>query len=72
MTVRIDADLMIPGSGEPIGDATIVLDGGTITYAGPRSHAPATPGAEGTEVPVAMPGLWDCHTHFVGIDKPDI
>ena len=72
MTVRIETDLMIPGSGEPIRDATIVLDGGTITYAGPRSLAPATPGAEEAEVPVAMPGLWDCHTHFVGIDKPDI
>ena len=72
MTIRIEADLMIPGRGEPVENATIVTDGGTITYAGPRSGAPTVDGAEIAEVPVAMPGLWECHAHFVGIDRPDI
>ena len=72
MTIRIEADLMIPGRGEPIEQATIVSDGGTIVYAGPRSGAPTDGSAETVEVPVAMPGLWECHAHFIGIDRPDV
>lgn len=72
MTIRIDADLMIPGRGEPIRDAVIVCDGWTIAYAGPRSDAPSVDDAETHEVPVALPGLWECHGHFVGLDTPDL
>jgi len=72
MTVRIEAELLIPGRGEPIEDGVVVLEGGTIAYAGPGEHAPGTPDAETTVVPVALPGLWEAHGHFVGIDKPDI
>jgi hypothetical protein len=32
---RIEADLLIPGNGEPIRDGVVVWDGPTITYAGP-------------------------------------
>ena len=71
MTIRIEADLLIPGRGEPIEDATVVADRATIVYAGPRSGAPASDGAT-VEVPVAMPGLWECHAHFDGVDRPDL
>ncbi|GMR01849.1 MAG: amidohydrolase family protein [Acidimicrobiia bacterium] len=72
MTVRIDADLLIPGRGEPIANGTVILDGGTIAFAGPASGAPSTLNADATHVPVVMPGLWECHAHFVGLEEPDI
>ncbi len=72
MVVRIDADLLIPGRGDPIVQGSIILDGATIAYAGSASQAPPTPGLDPTLVPVVLPGLWECHAHFVGIDKPDL
>lgn len=72
MAVRIDADILIPGRGDPVPNGTVILDGDTIVYAGPSSGAPAIPGARTVEVPVVMPGLWECHAHFVGLDRPDI
>lgn len=72
MTTRIDADLLIPGRGNPTENGTVIIEGGAITYAGPSGDAPETPDAETTTVPVAMPGLWECHAHFVGLDSPDI
>jgi imidazolonepropionase-like amidohydrolase len=65
---RIEADLLIPGAGEPLRDACLVLRDGCIAWVGPRAAAPAT--GEGTpvyRVPVVLPGLWDCHTHLVGL-----
>jgi imidazolonepropionase-like amidohydrolase len=73
MTVRIVADILIPGRGEPIEGGTVILDRNQISYAGPTADAPA--GSEtddAVEVPVVLPGLWDCHTHFVGLSQPDI
>jgi imidazolonepropionase-like amidohydrolase len=72
MTVRIEAGLLIPGREEPIEDGVVVLEGGTITYAGRGDQAPSTPDADITVVPVALPGLWEAHGHFVGIEKPDL
>ncbi len=71
MTVRIDADLLIPGTGEPIPNGTVILEGAGITYAGPTAAAPPTPGAEVTTVPTVMPGMWESHGHFLGITNPD-
>ena len=31
MTVRITADVLIPGRGDPIADGAVVIDGDTIT-----------------------------------------
>src|SRR5436190_9193729 len=67
MSQRIDADVLIPGRGDPISDATVVVDGSSITYAGPRNAAPQTAPAPSHTVPVAMPGIWDCHAHFMGL-----
>lgn len=67
---RIVAEVMIPGRGEPIDRATVCIEGGTITFAGPTANAPiaGTGGGERvTEVHTVMPGLWDCHAHFVGL-----
>jgi imidazolonepropionase-like amidohydrolase len=69
---RIEADLLIPGRGEPVERGCVVLDGGAVTFAGASSDAPATAGADVWEVPVVMPGMWDVHAHFLGITRPDI
>ena len=42
---RIEAELLIPGRGEPVRDGVVVLDGPRITYAGSAAAAPQTPGA---------------------------
>jgi imidazolonepropionase-like amidohydrolase len=63
---RIEADLLIPGKGEPVENATVIVDGAVITYAGPAASAPSSPDATVIEVPVVMPGLWDCHAHLFG------
>jgi imidazolonepropionase-like amidohydrolase len=63
---RIQAALLIPGRGDAIGDGVVVIDGGAISYAGPAGSAPATPGAHVHDAAVIMPGLWDCHGHFLG------
>lgn len=69
--MRIDADLLIPGRGEPVRDGTVVLDGARIAYAGPRAGAPPGGGAV-TTVTTVMPGMWDCHAHFLGVRDLDL
>jgi imidazolonepropionase-like amidohydrolase len=65
---RIDADVLIPGLGQPTRDACLVLDGGRIAHAGASAGAPKPPAAAASRrVPVLMPGLWECHGHFVGL-----
>ena len=64
--------MLIPGRGEPIPNGCVVLDGPTITYAGPIAGAPATPSAGLDRVPAVLPGLWDCHAHFMGLFTPDL
>jgi hypothetical protein len=63
---RITAELLIPGSGHPVRDGVVVLDGAQIGYAGPASGAPDTPAAVAYRAVTVMPGLWDCHGHFLG------
>jgi imidazolonepropionase-like amidohydrolase len=63
---RIDAALLIPGRGEPVADATVLIDGERISYAGPAAGAPPAEGAARHSAQTVMPGLWDCHTHFMG------
>ncbi|HEX8006955.1 MAG TPA: amidohydrolase family protein, partial [Trebonia sp.] len=69
---RIAASLLIPGRGAPVRDGVVVLDGATISYAGPAAEAPDTPGAPVHRAAVVMPGLWDCHGHFMGLRKLDL
>jgi len=69
---RIEAALLLPGSGEPVTDAVVVMDGPLITYAGPAARAPETPAATVHRTETVMPGMWDCHGHFLGVRKMDI
>jgi imidazolonepropionase-like amidohydrolase len=69
---RIEADLLIPGRGVPVPDGAVVLDGTQISYAGPASAAPDTPGAVTHRAAAVMPGLWDCHGHFMGMRTLDL
>jgi imidazolonepropionase-like amidohydrolase len=65
MVSRIDAELLIPGRGQPIRDASVVFDDRAITYVGPTGGAPSA-ARDPLKVPVVMPGLWECHGHFMG------
>ena len=68
--MRIDADLLVPGRGEPIRDGSVVVTAGTIDWVGPAREAPD---ADVTHrVPTIMPGLWECHAHFTGLAVPTL
>ncbi len=69
---RITASLLIPGGGEPVRDGVVILDGGQISYAGPAAGAPGSPGARLHQAVTVMPGLWDCHGHFLGSREFDL
>lgn len=71
MAIRIEADLLIPGRGEPVAPGTVILDGDVITFAGRTADAPATPDATVSEVTTVMPGLWECHGHYMGEPSAD-
>src|SRR5690606_12620246 len=48
-------------------------DGPAITYAGPAAEAPEAASAdEVVDAPVVMPGMWDCHGHFMGMLSADM
>ncbi|RVX67710.1 hypothetical protein B0A52_07833 [Exophiala mesophila] len=66
----IKADLLIPGRGEPLHDAALVADNEKILYVGPQTNIPSEyTTLEATHVPVLMPGMWDCHAHFLGMNS---
>ena len=68
VATRVVADVLIPGRGAPIERGTVVMEHGVIAYSGPTDGAPAAaPGDDIVAVPAVLPGLWDCHTHFVGM-----
>jgi imidazolonepropionase-like amidohydrolase len=69
---RIEAELLIPGHGQPVRDGVVVLDGARIDYTGPAGTAPATPDATVSRVAAVMPGMWDCHGHFLGTRTFDL
>jgi imidazolonepropionase-like amidohydrolase len=69
---RIEADVLVPGRGVPVQDGCVITDGPVLRYAGPLAQAPQTPQAEVHRVPAVMPGLWDCHVHFMGLRTPNL
>jgi imidazolonepropionase-like amidohydrolase len=70
---RIDAKLLIPGTGEPLRDASLIIKNGMIDWIGSAGDAPAVgPDAQRFSVPVLMPGMWDCHTHLTGLPDPPL
>ncbi|KIN05036.1 hypothetical protein OIDMADRAFT_142814 [Oidiodendron maius Zn] len=63
----IKTALLIPGRGDPIKNAAVVIHEDKITWVGSQSSLPLKyTMLHFTEVPVLMPGLWDCHVHFFG------
>ncbi|KAK9771270.1 hypothetical protein SCAR479_12003 [Seiridium cardinale] len=61
------SDLLIPGRGEPIEGGALVIKGDKIEWVGAYARRPSKYGAINFDhVPVLMPGMWDCHTHFGG------
>ncbi len=70
---RIEADTLIPGKGEPVSNGVVLFDGSKIAFAGPAEDAPKTPtDAETTRVPAVMPGMWETHGHFMGLQTGGI
>jgi imidazolonepropionase-like amidohydrolase len=70
---RIEAELLIPGRGQPLRDGVVLLDGPTISYVGAAAQAPPAASGDATvQVAAAMPGLWDCHGHFLGLPSLDL
>ncbi len=66
-TLVISNGQLIDGTGAPpVPDATLVITGGTIAYAGPAAGAPDTgPGAETLDARggTILPGLVEAHFH---------
>jgi len=72
MTTRIEATRLIPGRGNVVNNGVVVLEDGSITFAGPSSDAPNTPDADLITTDSVMPGMWECHGHFLGINTVNI
>lgn len=69
--IGIAADLLIPGKGEPLKDRAILCSRktGKIIFVGYASAIPSKYyNVHLQPVAVAMPGLWECHAHFMGAD----
>lgn len=64
------SDLLIPGRGDPIEDGAVVIKDDTIEWVGRYADRPSKyEHVDFTHVPVLMPGMWDCHTHFGGYGR---
>jgi imidazolonepropionase-like amidohydrolase len=70
VTTRIDATRLIPGDGDPIDDASLVIDGPSIGWIGPTAEAPDAETVISAET--VMPGMWDAHAHFFGLQAANI
>ena len=69
---RIFAKIIIPGKGEPIYHGVVVIKNDKIDYVGTAEEYEQDPSysqkvSNEFTVPLLMPGLWDCHAHFVCI-----
>ncbi|PVH73896.1 hypothetical protein DL98DRAFT_519612 [Cadophora sp. DSE1049] len=65
----IKSSLLIPGRGAPIKNGTLIIHEKSIAWVGPHSSLPAKYSAVPfTQVETVLPGLWDCHVHFLGVD----
>jgi len=72
MAVRIEATRLIPGRGDVITNGVVVFEDSGIAFAGDASGAPDTPDAEVVKTETVMPGMWECHGHFIGIYTANI
>lgn len=70
---RIEADVLIPGRGDPTPNGCVILEAGRIGYAGPVEDAPSTPeDVPVHRVPAVLPGMWDVHGHFFGLRRANV
>jgi len=69
---RIEAEILLRGTGAPVDDGVVIIDGPVISYAGPARTAPSTPSAVVHRTHTVLPGLWDCHGHFLGVRQLDL
>ncbi|KAK5168177.1 uncharacterized protein LTR77_006745 [Saxophila tyrrhenica] len=68
-TTGIFASLLIPGRGDPMKDQAILCSRktGKIIYVGLSSRIPPKYyNVHLEKIPVVMPGMWECHAHFMG------
>ncbi|MFP4554751.1 MAG: metal-dependent hydrolase family protein [Actinomycetota bacterium] len=72
MTTRIEATRLVPGRGDVVDDGVVVMAEGGISYAGSAADAPDTPDADVVRTDTVMPGMWECHGHFIGIYTANI
>lgn len=72
MSIRIEAARLIPGRGPVIENGVVVVEGDAISYVGSASDAPETSVAETITTDTVMPGMWECHGHFIGIHNANI
>ena len=69
MSFKINANVIIDGLGGIQEDSAIVIAHGKITYFGSQNSSPGV--SRSVEVPVLMPGIWDAHSHLLGISGLD-
>ncbi len=69
---RIEAEVLLRGTGAPVADGVVIIDDTVISYAGPARSAPPTPAASVHRTQTVMPGMWDCHGHFLGSRTLDL
>ncbi|OTB10249.1 hypothetical protein K445DRAFT_371304 [Daldinia sp. EC12] len=72
--IIITTGFLIPGDGTPLKDAALVIENKLIAWVGPQSDLPPeyTEGpSKSYSVPYLMPGLWDCHAHFGGLNPEE-
>lgn len=70
MSLKINANLVITGNGTSFEKGSIVIENEKIIHVGDHSEAPSAD--EEISTPVIMPGMWDTHSHFVGLYKASI
>lgn len=67
MSYRFDAVSLFDGE-RFIPNASLVVEGSIVAFAGPRSELPLDyQGLPAESAQTIMPGLWDVHTHFFGV-----
>jgi imidazolonepropionase-like amidohydrolase len=71
-TTRIEAKRLIPGRGQPIDSGLVILEDGQISFAGAAADGPPADGADSITTDTVMPGMWECHGHFIGTYSANI
>jgi len=72
MPTRIEATTLIPGRGDVVENGVVILEDSVIRFAGSATDAPETPNADVVFTDSVMPGMWECHGHFIGIYTANI